>query len=96
MSGNQLWSRLRRVSPLAYMFLSMSVVGVLVELSYHFLPPATIPPYNAWLIGFSAVDRDFFFLCYELIAHIFIAVGLMGLVSIYIYQQMSDSAPKKS
>lgn len=94
MAWNKVWSRLQNVPRLAYLFLSMTVVGTLVELSYHFLPPAVIPPYNLWLISLSQVDRDFYFLVYELIAHICIAVGLMGMVSIFIYQQMSDSGVK--
>lgn len=95
MVWKQVRTRLHNVPTLAYLFLGMAFVGTLVELSYHFLPPAVIPPYNAWLLSLSAVDHDFYFLVYELIAHVCIAVGLMGMVSVYIYQQMSDSGAKQ-
>jgi hypothetical protein len=94
MVWNRVWTRLHNVPRLAYLFLAMACLGGLVELSYHFLPPAVIPPYNFWLLGLSAVDRDFYFLVYELIAHVCIAVGLMGMVSVYVYQQMSESGAK--
>jgi len=79
---------LRRVPGLAYVFLAFSGVGAIAELTYHFLPPQAIPVYSHWLASLSAVDRDFFGLGYELIAHIFIAVGLMGLIAVLLYEQM--------
>lgn len=83
--------RLRHVPRYAYLFLAVSVVGVLVELSYHFVPPDTIPAFGQWVASLSPADRDFFGLTYELIAHICIALGLFGMVAVYIYQQLESS-----
>jgi hypothetical protein len=83
--------RLRHVPQYAYWFLAVSMVGAIVELSYHFLPPDVIPLYGSWLASLSPADRDFFGLTYELIAHIFIAVGLFGMVAVYLYQQLESS-----
>ncbi|HLF01880.1 MAG TPA: hypothetical protein VI547_07865 [Anaerolineales bacterium] len=82
---------LRRVPPLAYLFLAFSSLGALAEVTYHFLPPEAVPVYANWLASLSPVDRDFFGLAYELIAHIFIAVGLMGMVAIILYRQLGKS-----
>jgi hypothetical protein len=87
-------TRLRHVPPLAYVFLAFSFIGAGVELTYHFLAPATIPVYGQWLAGLSAVDRDFFWLAYELIAHVCIAVGLMGLVVVVLYQHLNQAEAK--
>lgn len=87
-------ARFRHIPPLAYLALAGSLVGVAAELTYHFLPPAAIPVYSQWLASLSPVDRDFFGLVYELIAHVCIAVGLLGLVTILLYEQLSKSEAK--
>ena len=83
--------RFRRIPPVAYLSLAVSFAGLLAEVTYHFLPPQAIPAYAAWLNGLSAVDRDFFGMVYELVAHIFIGLGLTGLVSLLIYQQIKSA-----
>lgn len=83
--------RLRHVPRYAYLFLAVSVVGVIVELSYHFMPPDVIAPFGRWVASLNPADRDFFGLAYELIAHICIALGLFGMVAVYIYQQLESS-----
>jgi hypothetical protein len=87
-------TRLRQVPPLAYLFLGFSFLGVASELTYHFLPPATIPAFGNWLAGLSAEDHDFFYLSWELSAHICIAVGLMGMVTMVVYRYMSQASVK--
>ena len=87
-------ARLRRIPALAYLFLAFSTVGVVAELTYHFLPPEAIPAYSHWLASLSPVDRDFFGLTYELIAHICIALGLTGMVAMMLYRQLSNSESK--
>ncbi len=84
-------TRFRRIPAVAYLSLAVSFAGLLAEVTYHFLPPQAIPAYAAWLNGLSAVDRDFFGMAYELVAHIFIGLGLTGLVSLLIYQQIKSA-----
>ena len=86
--------RFRRIPAAAYLSLAVSFAGLLAEVTYHFLPPQAIPAYAAWLNGLSAVDRDFFGMAYELVAHIFIGLGLTGLVSLLIYQQIKSAERK--
>lgn len=86
--------RLRHIPPLAYLALASVLVGAAAELTYHFLPPAAVPAYSQWLASLTPVDRDFFGLVYELIAHVCIAVGLMGMVTILLYEQLKKSEAK--
>ncbi len=80
--------RLRRVPIPAYLFLAISLVGAIAEVSYHLLPLEAIPAYQQWLASLSAVDREFLALASELVAHLFVAVGLMGMVAVLLYEQM--------
>ncbi|MBI3242993.1 MAG: hypothetical protein HYZ49_11935 [Chloroflexi bacterium] len=84
-------ARFRRLPGVAWLSLAVSLAGLLAEATYHFLPPQSIPAYASWLAGLSAVDRDFFGMVYELIAHIFIGLGLTGLVSLLVYQQIKSA-----
>ena len=79
---------LRRIHPLAYWSLGVALVGVLADAGFHFLQPEWIPAYARWLANLSAVDGEFFRLTYELVAHFFVALGLTGLVSALVYQQI--------
>jgi hypothetical protein len=79
---------LRRIHPLAFWSLGMALVGVLADAGFHFLRPEWIPVYARWLASLSEVDQDFFRLTYELVAHFIVALGLTGLVSALVYQQI--------
>jgi hypothetical protein len=87
-------ARLRHIPALAYLALGCTLLGGMAELTYHFLPPGALPAYSQWLASLSAVDRDFFGLVYELIAHVCIALGLMGMVTILLYEQLRKSEAK--
>jgi hypothetical protein len=86
--------KFRRVPVPAYLFLAVSVVGAIVEVTYHFVPASTIPGLYQWINSLSPADKDFYTMLYELIAHIFIAVGLMGMVTVFVYQQIQDADMK--
>ncbi len=81
----------RRLPVAAYLSLAVSTIGLLAEVTYHFLPPQAVPAYASWLNSLSGVDRDFFGMTYELIAHIFIGLGLTGLVSLLVYRQIKSA-----
>ena len=83
-------NRFRRLPAVAYLTLAVSFVGLVAEVSYHFLPPQSIPAYANWLNSLSVVDRDFLGMMVELIAHIFICLGLTGMVSLLVYQQINS------
>jgi hypothetical protein len=86
--------KFRRVPVPAYLFLAASVVGAIVEVTYHFVPASAVPGLYQWVNSLSAADKDFYGLLYELIAHIFIAVGLMGMVTVFVYQQIQNADVK--
>jgi hypothetical protein len=79
---------LRRIHPLAYWSLGVALFGAVADSGFHFLRPEWIPVYARWLASLSEVDQDFFRLTYELVAHFFVALGLTGLVSALVYQQI--------
>lgn len=87
-------ARLRQVPPLAYLFLGFSVLGVISELTYHFLPPAAVPAFGSWVASLSPEDHDFFYLAWELVAHMCIALGLMGMVTVVVYRNLSQANVK--
>lgn len=92
--ADRLLARLRHIPRLAYLFLAFSFVGAIVEVTYHFVPPGAIPAVGSWVAGLSPVDRDFLGLIYELAAHVFIALGLMGMVTVIVYRHMSRADGK--
>ncbi len=81
-------SYLHRIHPIAYWSLGVALFGVAADSGFHFLRPEWIPVYARWLASLSEVDQDFFRLTYELVAHFFVALGLTGLVSALVYQQI--------
>lgn len=82
--------RLRPLPALAYWALLVSFIGVAAELTFHFFPPQTIPPFDAWLNSLSAADRDFFSTSLELIAHFFIGLGLAGMITAAVQMQLKS------
>jgi hypothetical protein len=82
-------NKLRRLPALAYWALLVSLLGVAAEVTFHFLPPQTIPAFETWFRNLSAADRDFFSTSIELIAHFFIGLGLAGMITAIAQQQLN-------
>ncbi len=88
----------RRIPALAFYSAAVAIAAALADAALHFVSPAWAPSYARWLAGLSEVDRDFFFMSYELVAHFFVGLGLAGTVSAILYQAArgsgADSASK--
>lgn len=82
-------NKLHHLPALAYWALLVSFIGVAAEVTFHFLPPQTIPAFETWFKNLSAADRDFFSTSIELIAHFFIGLGLVGMITAIAQQQLS-------
>lgn len=84
-----MFHQLRRLPPLAFGALAISIIGVIAEVTFHFLPPQTIPLFDSWFNSLNAVDKDFFSSSYELIAHFFIGLGLAGMITAFAQMQLA-------
>ena len=84
-------ARLRRLPAAAYGSLGLTLLGGLFELPLHFGRADWLPVYAGWLAGLSAIDRDFFYVTYELITHIFIGLGLTGMIVTVLYFYIRES-----
>ncbi|MBI4315897.1 MAG: hypothetical protein HY679_08175 [Chloroflexi bacterium] len=80
-----------RIPAVAYYSAAVALAAALADAALHFVSPAWLPSYARWLAGLSDVDRDFFFMSFELVAHFFVGLGLAGAVSAILYQAARGS-----
>ncbi|MBI5292340.1 MAG: hypothetical protein HY872_10740 [Chloroflexi bacterium] len=81
----------RRIPAVAFYSAAVALAAALADAALHFVSPAWLPSYARWLAGLSDVDRDFFFMSFELVAHFFVGLGLAGAVSAILYQAARGS-----